>query len=173
MNFDEICAYFSQKIIILGFNDVFRWAQLTWDCSGPRICQGIGRPGAERYVAGDSANFSAKEFLYHPFSLTKTHFWSLLVKENGRKARFSPMSIALAHYIRLYVTCNAPCSRNIYCRKVFRDSVQISALFVFTSSKCRRTPGSPVFPYLYHPFTLSKSIICRFWKSKWRGGGDL
>ena len=53
------------------------------------------------------------------------------------------MSIALARYIRLYVTCSAPCSCNIYCRNVFRDSVQISALNVFTSSKCRR-PGVAV-----------------------------
>ena len=74
-----------------------------------------------------------------PVASFKIDHLSILLKENGRKARFSPMSIALAHYIRLYVTCNAPCSRNIYCRKVFRDSVQISALFVFTSSKCRRS----------------------------------
>ena len=86
---------------------------------------------------------SSERIFVPPVYSFKIDHLSILLKENGRKARFSPMSIALAHYIRLYVTCNAPCSRNIYCRKVFRDSVQISALFVFTSSKCRR-PGVAV-----------------------------
>ena len=80
----------------------------------------------------------SERIIVPPVYSFKIDHLSILLKENGRKARFSPMSIALAHYIRLYVTCNAPCSRNIYCRKVFRDSVQISALFVFTSSKCRK-----------------------------------
>ena len=73
--------FYSQKIIILSFNDVFRWAQLTWDCCRARICQGMGRPGAERYVAEfaatDSATDSAKRIFVPPTSSVKMGHWSI------------------------------------------------------------------------------------------------
>ena len=94
---------FSQKIIILGFNDVFRWAQLTWDCSGPRICQGIGRPGAERYVAHDPATDPAtdpaKEFLYHPLRSVKSiicrFYWEEWASRCAMGAIFMKMAVFL------------------------------------------------------------------------------
>ena len=93
----------------MGFNDVFRWAQLTWDCSGPRICQGIGRPGAERYVAGDSATDSPtdspKEFLYHPFTLSKSiicRFYNSKRGLWGRSSRKWLFSLSKTHSGRMF-----------------------------------------------------------------------
>ena len=91
---------FSQKIIILGFNDIFRWAQLTWDCSGPRICQGMGRPAAERWSPTDSATDSAtdspKRIFVPPIYSFKIDHLSILVRRmNKNDAKWRIFSVLL------------------------------------------------------------------------------
>ena len=102
---------------------------------------GSSRPSVDRRRSSSCgkifSEFPSRTFLRRPFSGPP------FFRGYAQRTPMSPMSIALARYIRLYVTCSAPCSCNNYCRNVFRDSVQISALNVFTSSKCRR-PGVAV-----------------------------
>ena len=88
------------------------------------------------------AKESSERIFVPPVYSFKIDHLSILVKENGRKARFSPMSIALAHYIRLYLLV-VPLVAVIVTVEKCSETLQISALFVFTSSKCRR-PGVAV-----------------------------
>ena len=92
--------YFPQKTNILGF--MMSFGERNWHgiFSRPRMYQCMGRPGAERYVAGfsptDSATDSAKRIFVPPTSLPKINHLSILLRRMNimmRRLRISFLKI--------------------------------------------------------------------------------